>query len=324
MLNLEKEETEILADLFKFQDAAQDVDAARFRVRHEGRFKTIDLLKTTGLIRESTGRYRLTIFGLQHIDSPEALEVLNAAESLYHELQVHYRCAIHEQIAVEELAKRAKINHHLAQVTLHFMTDVPWCSGWSHGFPNAPNATVGASEKVLDHATFAIALQKIAEWAVTRPQNSVGVVPPVRAVEVRRDYRQERLAWHQQLPFPFPSILAEIYESRDAGHVTLPTLGVRTILDLVCSRVAGDTGTFQAKLADAKRNGYMNDAECEVFRIAFDAGSAAAHRGHVTDVDSRDQLLEIMEHILASKFRIGGIAEKVKAGTPQRQLKNGK
>lgn len=318
MLKLQTLEVEILGDLFDVQGSAKDVDAARFRLRHEVNFRLIDQLVNVGLIRESMGRYRLTIFGLEQIPIPLARTLLAQTNPLYNELQTHYRSAVDEPISIEEIALRAKVDLSLAKVAIPFMNDIPWCAGWGSGFPDEPGATVCVSEKILEHINFSDALTATAKWFL-RPVAPITEVTLPTFTESVKVLSLKKPAWHSDLLPPLPSILKEIYESRNAGHITLPILGIRTILDLVCSSLTGETGSFQAKLTLAKKQGYMTESECEIFSVAFDAGSAAAHRGYVSDAASRDELLEIMEHILKSKFRIDLLAEKIKADTPKRK-----
>lgn len=104
-------------------------------------------------------------------------------------------------------------------------------------------------------------------------------------------------------------------------------MGIRAIIDhLITSEAGGQENGFCKKLTHLVEQRKITSTQKEVFNAAFDAGSAAAHRGHKPAENDLFTLLNIMENILYD-FRVKPAqererekaAEELKAGTPQRK-----
>jgi ethanolamine ammonia-lyase large subunit len=84
----------------------------------------------------------------------------------------------------------------------------------------------------------------------------------------------------------------------------------------------GDRGSFQAKLQALQSEGYIASRARNVLDAALDAGNAAAHRGHNPNADTVNEVMDIIESLLEAIYRHDGIAERLRASTPQRSRKH--
>lgn len=319
----------ILLELF-LADASVPggVERLKFRAHHADQLDAITSLESDGYIRNNQDRYRISLIGLAELDAPEIVALLENAEKLYDQLKKHYRERQNEPVLIRVLAERSDVSDEAARSAFPYMIEAPWYAGNSANFPAGHDAAVCVDEKVLTFVTFQDAIAELRRWKSAFKETSLGLSLPVNwsAAQGESFARETKPAdagqpdWHKELKEPLPTILREIYESRLSGHCALPAMGVRSVIDLVCTGLVGDLQTFKGKLTKIKEAGHLTANDCEALDIAFDAGSASAHRGYVMDKIDVNRLVEIMEHFLHSTYRLAGLALEVKSKTPPRQL----
>lgn len=119
----------------------------------------------------------------------------------------------------------------------------------------------------------------------------------------------------------------DIYAATGMKSYALAAMGTRAIVDFVVTSKAGDEPNFKKKLNRLLEQKLITETQVEVIDAAFDAGSAAAHRGYSPTEQDVYTLLEIteslLEHIYFSPVRRKRQAEAaatLKSKTPpQRQ-----
>lgn len=118
----------------------------------------------------------------------------------------------------------------------------------------------------------------------------------------------------------------DIYAALGLKAYALAAMGVRAIVDFVVTSKVGDSGGFRAKLERMQQFGLITETQVDEIYAAFDAGSAAAHRGYNPSEDDVYTLLNITEVLLHQVYiapvQRGRQVEAVaalKARTPQRQ-----
>jgi hypothetical protein len=125
-------------------------------------------------------------------------------------------------------------------------------------------------------------------------------------------------AWKDRLPFELSSLLAEVYAALAANSLRLAVMGSRAVVDMVILDKVGDVGPFRQKLQELESQGYIGRVGREHLQAAFDLGSAAAHRGHVPDVDEVAIVIDIVENLLQAVYVLGVGADNLRANTPPR------
>jgi hypothetical protein len=117
----------------------------------------------------------------------------------------------------------------------------------------------------------------------------------------------------------------DIYSAVGIGAYTLAAMGSRTIIDFVVTSKASDEGAFKDKLNRLKASGLLSDVQIEIASAAFDAGSAAAHRGYIPSLEDVYLLLDVAESLLDHLYveptrlrRRSAEAAALKSRTPAR------
>jgi len=323
MHQLSKLDHELLTELFLQYSNGIGIERMRFRATHPSSISVISTLESEGYILATNDEYRISLMGLAELDTAQAEDLMAVAEKLYTQLQSHYQEKQNELIAIGELANRADVTVVETVRALPFMFETPLYGGQTAGFPNARDASIAVSEPILEFATFHLMVEE--KKRLHNASHTAFIFPTSNAqhgnqfVEARQTAQPARPDWFDELKEPLPTVLREIYEAREAGQRVLPVMGVRAVIDVVCTELAGDLATFKAKLEKARTLNLLTPQECDDLAIVFDAGSASSHRGFVMDDDLPDKLIEIMEHFLRTKFRISKIVTEIKSKTPPRR-----
>jgi hypothetical protein len=118
---------------------------------------------------------------------------------------------------------------------------------------------------------------------------------------------------------------SDIYTALGSGALSLAAMGTRAIVDFVVTSKVGDAGVFTKKLERMHNKVLITDVQAEIIRAAFDAGSAAAHRGYIPTQEDVYTLLDITETLLRQIYidpmrqkRQAEAAAALKTNTPQR------
>jgi hypothetical protein len=131
---------------------------------------------------------------------------------------------------------------------------------------------------------------------------------------------RQKPAWLTQHPElnDYIDLFEEVYTALHADSRRLAMMGARAVIDLAVARMlCHDPGTFTEgmnELVAAKR---LSDEERALIDAAFDAGSAAMHRGHQPEVDDVNTAIDIVERVVHAEV----LKKKAKAladATPKR------
>lgn len=147
-------------------------------------------------------------------------------------------------------------------------------------------------------------------WNSENEGESITYAPPAM--------QHKKPSWHKELPSEYRYLADEIYTALDTQGLSLALMGTRALLDVYITRHAGDLNNFPAKLARLHELGALNAKQVEALTIAFDAGSAAAHRGFRPAEANVLTALQIVENIIHSDV-LSQRAEELKGVTPTRK-----
>ena len=127
------------------------------------------------------------------------------------------------------------------------------------------------------------------------------------------------------LPANLAKLHSDIYATIGLGAYALAAMGTRAIVDFIVTAKAGDKGNFMDKLNRMQEERLITVIQVGVIFAAFDAGSAAAHRGHsptqeevYTQLDITESLLQQIYIDPARQRRQAEAAATLKSKTPQR------
>ena len=97
-------------------------------------------------------------------------------------------------------------------------------------------------------------------------------------------------------------------------------MGSRAVIDVVMLKKVGDAGTFAWKLDALQAQGELSPSSRNFLEAALDAGSAAAHRGHLPSVAELSHVMDIIEHLLQHDL-LAAAAASLRRSTPKRKKK---
>ena len=89
-------------------------------------------------------------------------------------------------------------------------------------------------------------------------------------------------------------------------------------MDHVTTLMVGDRGNFAVALEALRRRGKVGAEEKRFLKTAFDACSAAGHRGFRPSVDDVNHILDIVERLVQSHFFLKDAARELAQRTPPR------
>jgi len=127
----------------------------------------------------------------------------------------------------------------------------------------------------------------------------------------------------------FVGLLVDIYATMGLKAFSLSAMGARTVVDWLVTKAVGDVGTFRQKLEKMRDMNKITPERVDVIYAAFDAASAAAHRGHSPTESELSTILDIMERLLYDLVvkpyhdkKEAEAAKKLKESTPKRNQVN--
>lgn len=115
----------------------------------------------------------------------------------------------------------------------------------------------------------------------------------------------------------YQGILDEIYRALHADSRRLAIMGARAVIDIAISRKVGDRGSFSAGLNALEQANLLSKQERPLIETAFDAGSAAMHRGHLPTVTDINTVIDIVERVVHAEV-LEKKATSLAATTPKR------
>lgn len=145
---------------------------------------------------------------------------------------------------------------------------------------------------------------------------SLGAEPEVSMYPPRVARRTPR--WLHKLPDTVRGLMGEVYTAFHADSRRLAVMGARALIDVLAREQVGDQGDMRKQLKALHAAGFISDNNRDDLAAAFDAGSAAAHRGHEPTKREVELALNIVENVIESVYTLGGAATTLRKKTPPR------
>lgn len=333
MHELNSDEKELLGLLLNETPRSDaGVDCLAFRAKNYEQITLIDRLESEGYIRKDQDRYFVSLTALIQMSNEVADRILQNAERLFDELRHHYKAAQREAIQVDALAEQAGVDPLAARETLSYMVEGTWWGGRSTSFFSHPDPHIQPSETILRFERFGDVINQLRSWQAARIRDRRSALasallqyssPLTEFERQTSNFQRQRPDWFDQLPESLRDLLAEIYTALAQDLRALPAMGARAVIDVVCIKLVGDSGSFERKLKLLREGGHISEVERAILAAAVDAGSASAHRGHVPSRGDLTTLLDIVEHLLQAQYILPNAVERMKSNTPSRPARQG-
>ena len=331
MHKLGRKEKTILREVF-FQNtvAPAGVEAAWFRAQRESELDLMDSLERDGFLRREEGRYLVSLTALPHIRHPLSKEALSSFEKIFAALKDSYRDQLSTPVRVDALAKKSGLEEQRVRLWLNYMVEGSWWGGRSTDILNAPDAMVTPSESILKIRQFRDVIKQLQGWQEQRLEDRKNAAPISQLRQILPGSGLNRFGvdktlvgrpkpdWYERLPDNVRALLDEVYLGLSNGMRALPSMGLRTTIDMVCVDLVGDVGNFADKLKALRSHGHVSDREKAILEIAINVGSASAHRGHNPSMEDINSLLDICEHLLKGVYVLPTASRVLQKTTPPR------
>jgi hypothetical protein len=114
-------------------------------------------------------------------------------------------------------------------------------------------------------------------------------------------------------------LLDEVYSATNDKQVRLLSMGVRSALDHVMTKIlGGDIGPFEQKLNKMVEDKHLTERQKEDLRIVIDAGSASTHRGFKPPKQLLEEMITVMESIIRDHYITGPMLRTARQLIPPR------
>jgi Domain of unknown function (DUF4145) len=114
------------------------------------------------------------------------------------------------------------------------------------------------------------------------------------------------------------AVMMEVYQAVDGGQYRLAAMGIRALLEQVMIQKVGDLKTFDMKLDEFQKQGYISAIQRDAMRATLDVGDAAMHRAFLPTEKDLTLALDIVEGVLAPIYDHRTEAEKMADRVPPR------
>lgn len=152
------------------------------------------------------------------------------------------------------------------------------------------------------------------------PNEHVRYFPPAVSRRLPRWFSDIKWVWTS----PYSDVhelFKEIYSALYSGNNRLAMMGTRAVVDLALTHRLGDIGSFERKLDEAKRIGWITEVEHSTLKAAIEAGNAASHRAYCPTEQQLGRVLDIVEHFIERCYVLEESAGEIAKETPARTKK---
>jgi hypothetical protein len=318
--------TYLLQDLFeKCAFGRVGVSRLRFRADHNPEIQAIESCERNGLIRADGDQYFITLLGIAELDTKEAQKFFFKAERLYSSLARRYHEHPGAPVQILDLASELELDLSDAFSCVSLMSECYLCSGGfsgAHAVDDPQHAQIVPAESILSYHTFKSCMEKLQNMRSQYPTTDALVSWPFQtAAPVSTPSPRPASRLKASLPENQASLLDEVYIAIDHELLTLASMGLRAVIDMVCVDQVGDKGTFKDKLSALCTADVTTKKQMEILLKVVDSGNASAHRGFKPDSEDIDTALGIVEHLLSSVYLHPQSAAELAKKTPARPSK---
>jgi len=309
------------------------VNAREFRAKHEDYLDILDQLEQGPYIERRDDLYRIKLLTLADLrdDDARADAIIRRCDRVFCFLRRAYKDRTGVPIALAEIAQKTDIPEFELRLVLTYMTDAPIWGGYTSGLLCAQEVTVVPGESILRYKTFDDALQQLRDWAGHRTcgGSSLGGDQPAKPLFVSEiDATRLRAPsdfpeWYTNLPEKIRDMLREVRYALQKELSALPSMGLRSVIDMVCNDQVGDTGGFKEKLHRLEEERLITPKKREIIETALEVGHASMHRGHFPPAEDLHIVLDIVDHLLEELYILDRTSDSLRASVPKRQRKKG-
>lgn len=305
------------------------IDALRFRAANEDYLNDLDKLEETPYIEKVDDKYKLTLLALSEFENEDSRveSILYRCGHLFTVLRRMYKESPGAQIDLDHFVTEVDLPENQVRKGLVYLTNAPIWGGYTADLLNSKEVFLTPGESILKYKTFPDVIDQLRKWAEKPLFGSTDMTDdqkttPLYLQEIDRDGTQSHISvppWHQDLTPIIKSLMEEVYFGFQMEMRSLPSMGLRAVIDVVCNDLLGDIGGFSQKLDKLEHEKHITPKNKELLETALDVGHASVHRGYFPKLSDLNIVLEIINHLLKGIYILAPKSSHLKAVTPQRK-----
>jgi hypothetical protein len=336
----------VLSDIFRNTSGfPPGVSFARYRANHPDWIEALNGLEVDQLFLKRSSdstQYRIRVYALPLLNEKRAQRLLDLMDRLFLEFREFYREKLNAPIKTSEIFELARRKLGVADTefvreALFYMMDSHgiW-SGMTNDFPFADDSSINISEDVLRKDSFRSQLAQVYEWHIVNPKKTaegrrVKLVGTRESARRRREQRVSKARsaflgsssgvlpeWYEQLGNAQKALIKELDQAIAKGMAALPTMGLRTLLELVMRDHIADKGTFKGNVEAFEEAGFITKQQANLISNVIDAGNAAAHRAYFPNHSDLTTCVDAVRHLMEGVYILKPKVDAVVVNTPKR------
>lgn len=332
----------LLAELFEDSNGSPPgIHADRYRADHPELIDLLDRLESAQLFlrrqQDNPRNYQLTVFALPLVESESSSRYVQTMEVFYVAMRAFYRERLSEPVSLAELIEIAQSSgdiplkdaKEIKDALFYLVDGTSVWSGRSRDFPYDTNSTLSVSELVLRHPTVLSIIEQFYDWHILNPRRIVATDGDLFGADDKRPIEtsffgqceQSLPAWYERLDDTKKALIAEVETALRENLSSLPTMGLRSLLESIILDHIEERGTFKANIEEFVKRGFMTSKQAEVVSSVVDAGNAAVHRAYFPNREDILLCLEVVKHLAHGLYILGPQIEELAAKTPRRPSK---
>jgi Domain of unknown function (DUF4145) len=329
----------VLTDIFKRSAGTPPgVRADRYRADNPGWIEILDRLEVDQLFlqrqQRDQGNYQVRVYALPILEDAHAHELVRNMDNVYALFKTIYREQLSSPLGLIDLfpalgIKTGTVEEQVTKEALSYMADshAVW-SSISIGFPYVTDAQITISEAVLRHDNFTAVLSEFFDWHIFNAQKRANA--PLIASHAGSDGQEERFsfvgqteaqrpAWYDKLDDSKKALIAELDVALENELAALPTMGLRTLLELIIlDHIIHSKGSFKKNLEAFAEAGFITEQHAAVIGNVVDIGHAAIHRAYFPNRSDLETCVETVKHLIHGVYILKPKIDAMSANTPKR------
>lgn len=332
----------VLAEVFEHSDGCPPgIHGDRYRADHPELIDLLDRLGSAQLFlrrqQDNPRNYQVMVFALPLVESERSNRYVQTMEVLYAAMQGFYRERLSDPVTIVELIERAdasgvlplKDSKEIKDALFYMVDGASVWSGKSQGFPYDVDSTLCVSEFVLRHPTLLSVIEQFYDWHILNPRRiiatDVDLFKSDGNIHVESSFFHQseisRQGWYEQLDDAKKALIAEVDFALNSNLSSLPTMGLRALLESIVLDHIDDRGTFKGNIEEFVKRGFMTSKQADLVSSVVDTGNAAVHRAYFPNRADILLCVEVVKHLAHGVYILAPQVDEMAAKTPQRPSK---
>ena len=312
-------------------DSQFQINAKEFRARHEDHLDRLNRLERSQYIEKKDNLYHIKLLALAEFkgDNARMETLLNQCDQVFCLLRASYKDCTDAPVELSEMVQKTGISESQLRLVLTFLADAPIWGGYTSDMLGSKEVHVTPGENILRYKTFDDVIQQLRDWA-SHPSHGESPTPgdqTPKPLFLREKNGLHLLKtndlpkWYASLPAKIHKMLLEVRYTLQKELSALPSMGLRSVIDMVCNDQVGDIGSFVEKLHELEKKKLITPKKRKIIENALEVGHASIHRGHYPTAKDLQVVMDIVDHLLEELYVLHETSESLRASVPKRQLK---